>query len=244
MSDVLGGARPEPVLKKVDAWWTVLVVDPLAVRLVRVVARFAAITPTLLTVVAHLLGVVSAALFAGGQLVAAAVVFEVRFVIDCADGKLARLRGTSSARGAFLDYVGDYLVVGANMAAVALHLTWSGDVPDLIGIALPATFLAHITAGQARETEVLASGSARPPVERLPGAYRAWLAARRMRSTPSRIEAEHALLFIAPLVTAAFDAPGVLAGTAWVVTAYFAYRTLRISAGGFRIAAERDRSRH
>src|SRR3954447_20267970 len=53
----------EQTYKVRDAWWTVLLVDPLAVRLVRLVAPYRWITPNLLTVLAMLLGVGSAACF-------------------------------------------------------------------------------------------------------------------------------------------------------------------------------------
>lgn len=235
-----GGDIAAPELKALDAWWTVLLVDPLAVRLVRAVERFAAVTPTRLTVLAHLMGLVSAVAFMAGWLVLAAVVFEVRFVIDCADGKLARRRGTSSAAGAYLDYVGDYLVVGANLVALSLHLTWGDHVPLLIGVALPAAFLAHIAAGQGWMAEAVTAGVVgRKPVPRLPSRYVTWMEQRRLRPLPSRIDAEHALLFVGPLLAAA-GAPAVLAFVAWVSAGYFAYRALRITGGGYRVARSKD----
>src|SRR4051812_7619286 len=92
----------EQTYKVRDAWWTVLLVDPLAARLVRLVAPYRWITPNLLTGLATLLGVASAACFlapnvlAGGRgwLVAGAALFHLSFVVDCMDGKVARLNGT------------------------------------------------------------------------------------------------------------------------------------------------------
>lgn len=245
MSELSGrDAVPEPILKGLDAWWTVLAIDPIATRMARRLLPFSAITPSGLTVAAHLLGLVSAVAFATGHLLWGAVLFELRFVLDCADGKLARLRGVSSATGAYLDYVGDYLVVAANMAGLGLHLQWVNELSPVIVVALPAAFLAHVTAGQARDGEVLAAGFGyRPAIERLPGGYRSWMARRRLRSSPSRIEAEHLLLFAAPLAAWALDADRFLAGVAAAVTLYFCYRTARIAIGGYRIAAERDRLR-
>ena len=172
----------------------------------------------------------------------AAALFEVRFVLDCADGKLARARGASSATGSYLDYVGDFLVVGANLSGLALHLAWADDLPTWAAVALPAAFLAHITASQARRSEALAAGLGdRPAEERLPAGYRGWLATRRLRPLPSRIDAEHALLGLAPVVAAVLDEPAPLIGMAWVVGAYFAYRTARLAGAGLLIAMERDR---
>ena len=100
--------------KSRDAWWTVLLVDPLASRLVRVASRFRSITPNRLTMAAFLLGIGAAACFARADypwLVAGAVLFHLSFVIDCMDGKIARLMGTGSVFGAWLDYVFDRLRV-------------------------------------------------------------------------------------------------------------------------------------
>lgn len=100
----------ERTYKRVDAWWTVLLVDPLASRLVRVVAPYKRITPNILTVIATLIGLVAAVCFAQGSrwwLVIGAVLFHFSFVVDCMDGKIARLNGTGSNFGQWLDYVFD-----------------------------------------------------------------------------------------------------------------------------------------
>jgi phosphatidylglycerophosphate synthase len=100
--------------KSRDAWWTVLLVDPLASRLVHLVSRFRSVTPNRLTMAAFLLGAGAAACFAQQDylwLVAGALLFHLSFVIDCMDGKVARLMGTGSVFGAWLDYVFDRLRV-------------------------------------------------------------------------------------------------------------------------------------
>ncbi|MEV4642598.1 CDP-alcohol phosphatidyltransferase family protein [Actinoplanes sp. NPDC049548] len=97
-----------------DAWWTVWLVDPLASRLVWLVAPLKWVTPNLLTMGAFLLGVLSAVCFAQGDykwLVAGAIGFHFSFVLDCMDGKIARLKGTGSVFGSWLDYVFDRLRV-------------------------------------------------------------------------------------------------------------------------------------
>src|SRR3954451_11146522 len=100
--------------KKRDAWWTVILVDPLASRLVRLVAPYRWITPNLLTLVATVLGVGAAACFAmqtRGWLIAGALLFHASFVVDCMDGKIARLNGTGSMFGAWFDFMFDRLRV-------------------------------------------------------------------------------------------------------------------------------------
>jgi phosphatidylglycerophosphate synthase len=100
--------------KRRDAWWTVWLVDPLASRLVWVVAPWRAITPNVLTTLAFVLGLGSAAAFwrgSYGWLLLGALLFHLSFVLDCMDGKIARLNGTGSVFGAWLDYVFDRLRV-------------------------------------------------------------------------------------------------------------------------------------
>jgi phosphatidylglycerophosphate synthase len=104
----------ERTYKPRDAWWTVLLVDPLASRLVRLVAPYRKITPNVLTLVATVLGLAAAACFAMQTrwwLVAGALLFHVSFVVDCMDGKIARLNGTGSIFGAWFDFVFDRLRV-------------------------------------------------------------------------------------------------------------------------------------
>lgn len=104
----------ERTYKPRDAWWTVLLVDPLAARLVQKVAPHRRVTPNVLTVIATLFGLAAAACFAGQTrwwLVAGALLFHVSFVVDCMDGKIARLNGTGSLFGAWFDFVFDRLKI-------------------------------------------------------------------------------------------------------------------------------------
>ncbi|MFI1992324.1 CDP-alcohol phosphatidyltransferase family protein [Actinoplanes sp. NPDC020271] len=100
----------ERTYKPVDAWWTVLLVDPLASRLVWLIAPYRRVTPNVLTLVATVLGAGAAVAFARGDrwsLVAGAVLFHLSFVADCMDGKIARLNGTGTIFGQWLDFVLD-----------------------------------------------------------------------------------------------------------------------------------------
>ncbi|GIF05966.1 CDP-alcohol phosphatidyltransferase family protein [Actinoplanes siamensis] len=97
----------ERTYKPIDAWWTVLLVDPLASRLVRLVAPYRWITPNALTLVATAVGAGAMVAFARGALVLGAVLFHLSFVVDCMDGKIARLNGTGTVFGQWLDFVLD-----------------------------------------------------------------------------------------------------------------------------------------
>ncbi|MFD9907612.1 CDP-alcohol phosphatidyltransferase family protein [Streptomyces sp. NPDC059063] len=100
--------------KKRDAWWTVLLVDPVATPLVRQTALRTRITPNQITWGAFLLGLGSSVCFAFGDwgwLVLGAVIYHLSFILDCMDGKVARLTGTGSVFGAWLDFVFDRIRV-------------------------------------------------------------------------------------------------------------------------------------
>jgi phosphatidylglycerophosphate synthase len=111
----------ERTYKRRDAWWTVWLVDPLASRLVWLVSPWRWVTPNRITVGAFILGLGAAASFLQQSywwLFLGAVLFHLSFVLDCMDGKIARLNGTGSVFGAWLDYVFDRLRV--LVCAVAL----------------------------------------------------------------------------------------------------------------------------
>jgi phosphatidylglycerophosphate synthase len=104
-----------------DAWWTVLLVDPLASRLVKITANRTRVTPNQLTVGALILGLAAGACFTVASwpwLVAGALLYHLSFTLDCMDGKIARLKGTGSVFGAWLDYIFDRVRVLA--CAIAL----------------------------------------------------------------------------------------------------------------------------
>lgn len=125
----------ERTYKDRDAWWTVWLVDPLASRLVWLVAPHRGITPNRLTMAAFGLGLVAAACFAQqthGALIVGALVFHLSFVIDCMDGKIARLNGTGSVFGAWLDYVFDRLrVLVCSIALFGGQFARTGDLAYL-----------------------------------------------------------------------------------------------------------------
>jgi phosphatidylglycerophosphate synthase len=119
-----------------DAWWTVLLVDPLAVRLVRLVAPYRWITPNRLTTAAFAVGVGAAACFWQQSrlwLIAGAVLFHVSFVLDCMDGKVARLTGNGSVFGAWMDYVFDrFRVVACTVGLMGGQYARTGRVAYLL----------------------------------------------------------------------------------------------------------------
>ena len=111
-----------------DIIWNRLVARPLAALVVVPLAR-TGITPnqvTFLTLPVFLAGAALLALRPSwSALVASAAIIELSYVLDCADGQLARLKGMSSPVGAHLDFLMDELKAFALVAASASGRTWS-----------------------------------------------------------------------------------------------------------------------
>lgn len=108
-------------LKPVDAWWVVLVIDPIAVRILWFLCRFwPSVTPGMVTTASLVTGVAAAFLYGKGMFVWGALLFQVSFLLDCVDGKLARLQGTTSRWGGFYDGLVNNLVFGLSVFGLAL----------------------------------------------------------------------------------------------------------------------------
>jgi phosphatidylglycerophosphate synthase len=115
-------AEIKSTVKPVDAWWTVLVIDPISIRLIWVLLRIVpSVSPMAVTTASLLVGGGSIAAFATGQLILGAALFEVAFLLDCVDGKIARLEKRTTRLGGFYDgYVNNLLHEGA-LAGLAAH---------------------------------------------------------------------------------------------------------------------------
>ena len=131
-------------LKERDSWLTVYLVDPIAVRLVRLIANRTSITPNQLTVAALFLGLGAAVCFAFGYwqlLLLGAALYYVCFLVDCTDGKLARLTGSESLFGAWMDYVSDrFRVLVCVVALMGGQYRETGNVA-FVWLALAVVFL-------------------------------------------------------------------------------------------------------
>ena len=139
--------------KPKDILWNRLVARPLAAVLL-VPLRATRITPnqvTLLTLVVFAVGAAMLALWPGWRaLVIAASVIELSYVLDCVDGQLARLRGTSTPIGAHLDFLMDELKAFLLVAAVGVRL-WLATaevrwlVEGLLGLVIVASAISLTT---------------------------------------------------------------------------------------------------
>ncbi|MFH0903477.1 MAG: CDP-alcohol phosphatidyltransferase family protein [Pseudomonadota bacterium] len=120
--------------KKDINFWTEWVCRPPAAAIV-LLLKDTRITPNQLTFVATLVAMVSAALFVvlpgWWGAVVAALVFEASFVLDCADGQLARLRKQASPVGHYLDFLMDEIKAFIVFGAVAIRLWRFEDDPTV-----------------------------------------------------------------------------------------------------------------
>src|SRR5262249_30712609 len=112
-------------------WFTEWVARPPGAVVVYAL-RGTPITPNQVTFVSAVIAAGACAMFAllpgHAWLIAAAAVFELSFVLDCADGQLARLRRTASPLGHLLDFLMDELKAMLLLACVAVRLwTERGD---------------------------------------------------------------------------------------------------------------------
>lgn len=151
-----GGGFAAHGAKKLDYWWTVLAVDPVALPLVRLLARRRWLTPDQVSFVSLVIGVAVGPVFATGAragLIVGAVLFYLSFMFDCVDGKLARATGISSPKGELLDRIGD----GARRASAGIGLTYflwrttdNGDWLWAAAFAILAAYFMEISGGAER----------------------------------------------------------------------------------------------
>jgi phosphatidylglycerophosphate synthase len=93
------------------------------------------ITPNQVTLVHTLVGIAAAMLIAlGRHLLLAFVLLELRMILDCYDGVLARAKRLSSPRGRALDELGDAIAYEAIVLAIGWRVAHTASVP--LGIAL------------------------------------------------------------------------------------------------------------
>jgi phosphatidylglycerophosphate synthase len=112
--------------KKVpDLFWNRFVCRPVAAVLVSALAG-TRVTPNQITLASFVVAVASALLLVAlpghGGLIVAVAVYQLSYVLDCADGMLARWRGIASPAGHLLDFLMDELKAFAILAAAAIRL--------------------------------------------------------------------------------------------------------------------------
>jgi len=135
LSDIAAIYRTSKKKKDIN-WWTEWVCRPPAAVVVYAL-KGTPITPNQVTFLSALVAAGAGAMFAllPGHLwlIAAVLVFEFSFVLDCADGQLARLRKMASPLGHLLDFLMDELKAMFIFGCVAYRLfAGAGDEMYLV----------------------------------------------------------------------------------------------------------------
>jgi len=139
-----------------DLPWNFYVCRPVAAVFVHAAAE-TRITPNQITLASLVVAGVAAALLvllpglAG--LVVAVVVFELSYVLDCADGMLARLRNQQSTAGHLFDFLMDEIKAFAILGASAVRL-WLDRSHDATYLLLGIAGLVSLATGVALTTFV------------------------------------------------------------------------------------------
>jgi phosphatidylglycerophosphate synthase len=136
--------KPLDVEEPIDVW----VHRPLAYVLARV-ALPTPISPNLITVISIVFGVLAGVCMLSSfayHLPIAGVLLFWSAIFDCADGQLARMRGTSSAFGRMLDGVADF-VVALSAVGGSIYVVWSKyHQPSSVGfVAIALCVLTAVT---------------------------------------------------------------------------------------------------
>jgi len=111
--------------KRPDLFWNTYVCRPPAAVIVHLLAE-TRITPNQITLSAFVVATGAAAIIVlvpgYWGLLAGVLVFQFSYVLDCADGMLARLRGIQSPVGHLLDFLMDEIKAFVLLGAVAVRL--------------------------------------------------------------------------------------------------------------------------
>jgi len=117
-------------LLPLKTWWASICVLPLSNRIAVSIANDTKITPNQITLISFFLRILAAFAFIKGtrnHLVLGAFCYYLAYLLDCTDGLVARLTGTSSEFGRYLDHVSDLI----------------GDLLILTGLAYGQKLLLH-----------------------------------------------------------------------------------------------------
>ncbi len=189
----------EVAVKPVDAWWTVLFIDPIAMRVLPFLLRFRWVSANAVTGAAFVVGCGAITLFFTGHFVIGAVLYELRFLLDCLDGKIARVREMSSPLGATFDRTADSLIVPAAFAAIGIVLAHHGHLRPALALA-PALMSSMVTVLELSLEMLVRSTNPSGQAELFGhGGVATWFRRHRLTLRPWTVEAEALGLFIAPI---------------------------------------------
>jgi len=120
-------AKP-PYIKAYEPWSTIFVTDIFAIPLTPLLASLG-ISPNTITIVSLISGLCSGVAFGFGHWFWGAVVFELAFLMDCLDGKIARLRNMASQLGQKLDFIADSTRKPSAFIGIAFFFYFNHQLP-------------------------------------------------------------------------------------------------------------------
>jgi phosphatidylglycerophosphate synthase len=116
----------------------------MAQLILSMVADWRFVTPNRLTILSFGLTVLTGMLILASDktdLIVAAVVLQIAYIIDCMDGQLARYRGVSSALGSLLDKWSDFVKFPFIIVALTVHASSHQPTTAPVVLGLGAIFL-------------------------------------------------------------------------------------------------------
>jgi hypothetical protein len=175
--------------KPVDAWWVKFFADPIAIVLTGVILRVSPqLSANLVTTGSLVLGIAAAAMFYESNWLIAAVLYQGSFVLDCVDGKVARMQGRATKLGAFYDGLVNHLVYIASLIGLGCGVG-SGTAYAIVIVLLAARSINSFL------NETLVRPTTKTWSHFVPRDS-SWLA-RRGLLPPGSFPDKHALLFLA-----------------------------------------------
>jgi phosphatidylglycerophosphate synthase len=186
--------------KKRDYWWTVLVIDPLAVPLARFVAARRLLSPDQITWLSAAVGLPIGIAFGWGSrwgLIVGAVLFYLSFMLDCVDGKVARTLGAINPNGKSLDDIADGVRRASASLGLAVYL-WKEADPNgsdgrffwAVVFGLLSSYFFSLASSNAR---------AQPESTGVPAESDSWLARHRLLARPGGPDVGGIVFVIGPL---------------------------------------------
>ena len=132
-SQVRGSCPPEKW--RADPWWAMLVLRPVSFPVAWMMIRLG-LSANQVSVLSAAIAIAGATLmFAGGQpyILLGATLFNIWALLDCVDGNMARIRGTASKHGDFVDTMAGYVAYGlVFLAAGSAASKAGGSMPTFL----------------------------------------------------------------------------------------------------------------
>ena len=186
----------QKVLKRKDAWWTVLVIDKIAIPLTLFFANYMPfLSPNIFTLLSLILSLTAAYSFFHGHMVQGALLYELSFLFDCIDGKLAALTNRQSLVGLWLDKISDKFRLFFNTVALTFpHYA-------LIGIIFLFMYLWDEVDAVSYENIALKNNKDKYSNVNKTSGFTGFLLKRRLALLPSAVEMDTMAFFVGPLLS-------------------------------------------